>query len=329
MSPPIVLFRALPLTGLSVCIVVIAFLVNRTFLCFSATKRNLFLLNCTIIFFLVGFSSTPTSLMAVEPPLWTAAQKGDVTRVRQLIDDRGTDLNVVWSDWTPLKWACWGGRLEIAELLVAARADIEKADASGVTPLYVASLNGHLSVAELLVAAGANLEKEDSSGNTALAVACSQRHRGVALMLLAHGAKATAKACEYAKSHSPVLELFSSPLPASEVEEVRERVKSALMRLDEMRRAYPVVPSSICTGTPSPITASPAPQTASSAEPEGNVHWTTELKHHLHLGESSAARKKSAPTTTATATSPAASLPAAAEEPHQDEHHHAPNCRVH
>jgi hypothetical protein len=60
-------------------------------------------------------------------------------------------------------------------------------------------------------------------------------HREVALMLLANGATPTAEAQEQAQKHPRVLELFTSPLPASEAEAARERVRAARVRLEEMR----------------------------------------------------------------------------------------------
>ena len=51
-------------------------------------------------------------------------------------------------------------RSQIVERLIAAGADVDKADTDdGTTPLYVAAQNGHHPVVERLIAAGADVDK--------------------------------------------------------------------------------------------------------------------------------------------------------------------------
>jgi ankyrin repeat protein len=49
--------------------------------------------------------------------------------------------------------------LEVVKALLAAQADVNKADNGGQTPLYRASFNGHLEVVKALLAAQADVNK--------------------------------------------------------------------------------------------------------------------------------------------------------------------------
>jgi ankyrin repeat protein len=61
--------------------------------------------------------------------------------------------------WTPLHWASGEGHLEVVKALLAAQADVKKADDDGETPLHWASDFGHLEVVEALLAAQADVNK--------------------------------------------------------------------------------------------------------------------------------------------------------------------------
>ena len=69
---------------------------------------------------------------------------------------------------TPLQYAARDGALEIAQTLVAAKADINKTEANGITPLLMAITNAHLDVARFLIDQGADGRAADRWGRTAL-----------------------------------------------------------------------------------------------------------------------------------------------------------------
>lgn len=50
-----------------------------------------------------------------------------------------------------LQWACEKGCLDIADLLIKYKADVNKRDSGGNTPLMAACKNGHFEVVELLL----------------------------------------------------------------------------------------------------------------------------------------------------------------------------------
>jgi ankyrin repeat protein len=69
---------------------------------------------------------------------------------------------------TPLLYAVREGHSEVALLLLASGAELEKSDADGVTPLLMAVLNGHLELATALIEKGANVNAQDWYGQTPL-----------------------------------------------------------------------------------------------------------------------------------------------------------------
>ena len=87
----------------------------------------------------------PASLIRYRPPgihrLADAAQKRDVAGVRQLL--KTADVNGSQPDGaTALAWAAHWDDVVLADLLLAAGANPNAANALGVTPLMLAAVNG-------------------------------------------------------------------------------------------------------------------------------------------------------------------------------------------
>ena len=80
---------------------------------------------------------------------------------------------------TPLLYAARDGRLDSARTLLAAGADIERADANGITPLLMAISNNHMDVARFLLESGANINVMDWYGRTPLWAAVETRNMDV------------------------------------------------------------------------------------------------------------------------------------------------------
>ena len=76
----------------------------------------------------------------------------------------------------PLLYAARDGRLEIARTLVAAKADVNQADANGITPLIAAITNNHVDVARFLIDHGADIKASDWYGRTPLWAAIETRN---------------------------------------------------------------------------------------------------------------------------------------------------------
>ncbi len=79
------------------------------------------------------------------------------TELVKLLIAAGADVNRADKvGETPLNNAAYYGRTECVKLLIDAGADVNKADKFGETPLYKAEGRGHTECAELLRAAGGN-----------------------------------------------------------------------------------------------------------------------------------------------------------------------------
>src|SRR5687767_14487125 len=77
---------------------------------------------------------------------------------------------------TPLMFAARDGMVAAAEVLIAAKADLNAADPNGMTPLMLAITNNKLDVAQLLVEQGADVRATDWWGRTPLWAAVEIRN---------------------------------------------------------------------------------------------------------------------------------------------------------
>ena len=84
-----------------------------------------------------------------------AAKRGDLEKVKALLKDNpnlvtNKDDNLDMNGRMPLYWAATFGHKDVAELLLANKADVNAKDNIGDTPLHASAFNGHKDVAELL-----------------------------------------------------------------------------------------------------------------------------------------------------------------------------------
>ena len=87
--------------------------------------------------------------------LLQAAEAGHEAAVRKLLHAKASadpSLPPGLAGAAPLLAAAHGGHCAIAQLLLAAAAEIDRPDMSGATPLLLAAAGGHLEVVELLLA---------------------------------------------------------------------------------------------------------------------------------------------------------------------------------
>ena len=87
-----------------------------------------------------------------------------------LVAGAGPDIESAKEDdgATALQYAAATGNLELAELLIAAHADVNHRSALGDTPLLQAVSDEHLDVARLLIANGADVNLANNFGKTPL-----------------------------------------------------------------------------------------------------------------------------------------------------------------
>ena len=120
--------------------------------------------------------------------IWTACRKGDLERVRQLIQD-GQDVNRgdIYRE-TPLMKAAYNGHDQVVRELIRAGADVNGKNNIKQTALHWASRCGHSSVVKILAEAGANLNEHDWRGVTPLMDVAYRGHANVVVELIRAGA---------------------------------------------------------------------------------------------------------------------------------------------
>ncbi|MGD0815313.1 MAG: ankyrin repeat domain-containing protein [Verrucomicrobiota bacterium] len=119
--------------------------------------------------------------------------------------------------WTPLHWAAYEGHMDLAELMLNNKAEVDANNKNGDTPLNRAAAKGHKSVAELLLAHKAEVNAKNYAGWTPLHEAAFEGHKETTELLL--GSKADVNArnnmgqtpmhLATLKGHKDVAELLS------------------------------------------------------------------------------------------------------------------------
>ena len=122
-----------------------------------------------------------------------ASEKGDLERVRQLIQD-GQDVNRGdrFGD-TPLMEAADNGHDQVVQELIRAGADVNGKSNIKLTALHLASSCGYSSVIKTLAEAGANLNVQDKDGMTPLMRAAEWGYANVVVELIRAGADVNGK----------------------------------------------------------------------------------------------------------------------------------------
>jgi ankyrin repeat protein len=131
-----------------------------------------------------------------------AAMRGDREAVRAALA-RGADVNAAQVDGTTaLHWAVERDDVEMADLLLDARARVGARTREGVTPLQLAATNGSAVMIARLIRAGAEVNAPlTPSGDTALMLAARTGKSDAIRGLMEAGADVNAR--ETPRSHPP------------------------------------------------------------------------------------------------------------------------------
>lgn len=128
------------------------------------------------------------------PPLLSAARKGQVSRVRELLrSGEDPDQTDEESLHTPLGLAASADHTRVVRMLLAWGASVDLAGTSGTTALMGAALDASRATARALLAAGASIEHRDVDNDTALTCAAGAGNAPVLRLLLRRGADVNAR----------------------------------------------------------------------------------------------------------------------------------------
>lgn len=75
------------------------------------------------------------------------------------------NLNFYNNKWLPIHYACYNNDIDLLNLLVKYKVNLEITDAYNNTPLHIACKNNNLQIAKLLIYNGVNLELENNKGD--------------------------------------------------------------------------------------------------------------------------------------------------------------------
>ena len=148
-----------------------------------------------------------------------AIRNGNLEKVKVLLQQNPSLISAEddKSD-TPLFYAVWFGHKDIAEFLLAKKANVNFKDQNGVTALHVAASTGNKELVELLLTNGADINSEMPNGYTPLRLAIEFKRADVAQFLLSKGAeervsdKNTASSAGGDKSHNHPIAMSSAPV---------------------------------------------------------------------------------------------------------------------
>ena len=131
---------------------------------------------------------------ALLSPVLDAAKRGDLETLKAELRS-GADVNAAQGDgFTALHWAAKTGNREVAEVLIAAGADVRATTRLGShMPLHVAAAAGKAGVAEALLEAGAPAGAMTSTGAQPLHLAATAGVPETVVSLLDHGAPVDAR----------------------------------------------------------------------------------------------------------------------------------------
>jgi len=117
-----------------------------------------------------------------------AAGKNDAYGVRQMVT-AGNSPNQLDSDGrTGLQISAVNGNLQIAAILIKAKANLDTKDRLGNTALHYAAERNQVEMAQLLLDVGAQVDPDNKNGMTPLMIAAQRGNATIVQALLAKGA---------------------------------------------------------------------------------------------------------------------------------------------
>jgi len=133
-----------------------------------------------------------------------AVKSGDLEKLKQLLAAKPELVNakIGTEEYTPLHVAAMEGKREIAEFLLANKANVKARDYAHDTPLHTAVQGGKKDIVELLIANKADLDAKNVEGNSPLTMALLADREDIALLLLAKGTSVTQDVAAFVLIHA-------------------------------------------------------------------------------------------------------------------------------
>jgi ankyrin repeat protein len=153
---------------------------------------------CTVLLLLCAHATpvaaqTAPATSGGDLRLIEAAKRQEHARVAELLK-QGSDVNAAQPDGaTALHWAIHWEDVELASLLIAARANVNATNDLGITPIVMAASNGNARLVQMLLSAGASANASLESGETALMLASRAGSAPAVRALLDRGATVDAR----------------------------------------------------------------------------------------------------------------------------------------
>jgi hypothetical protein len=125
--------------------------------------------------------------MPPTPVIIKAVEKGDLRKLRNLIERGNVDLNMEYLSYTPLIMAAYRNKKNVAELLLRGGADVNRANYYGETALRIAASKGNFEFFKLLIDYGADINRRSNNGESILCAAANGDNPYIIKFLLKNG----------------------------------------------------------------------------------------------------------------------------------------------
>ena len=113
----------------------------------------------------------PLNIISQPELLTTAVCRGDLARVREMLDHGASAAVSGQHGLSPVHWAVQMGHVDVLKLLLARGGSANDATNEGLTPLHMAAREGDVDMARALLAAGGDARARSRDKKTALDLA--------------------------------------------------------------------------------------------------------------------------------------------------------------